>query len=71
MKATTHQTTTARDQEGQQAPEWLAKDLEAVLDYCVQEGDYSTVEAMLEQAGRDGYTLDECTPALYAVCHME
>jgi hypothetical protein len=56
---------TERNQEGQQAPEWLLADLEYILDYCVQEGQYEQadqVAAILEEAVSVS-SETECSPA--------
>ena len=66
----TIQTSTQSAQDRQHAPEWLTRDLQAVIDFCVQEGDYETVEMLLEQAERESLPL-ECTPELYSFVSME
>jgi len=58
-----------------QAPEWLLCDLNYILDYCIQEGEYDEADrivVILEEAGVPNRT-PECTPAAYAksLAHME
>ncbi len=60
MKTTTANPTTANPTltAPQQAPEWLLTDLAAVLDHCAADGDFETVEAILEGAAQEDYQDD-------------